>query len=266
MFVAYSKTKWKELIQEEEGKYRDLVLLADRSIKPKDFKIKGSNMIDMFINRESYVLYGSRRVCVCVTNCWPNVVLGNDMNARSSCPNISYTGELRKYKGPRYGRGTSDKAAFRKTMTLGSVFCSPLPDEQIPDGTRLNNNFIVCYDLVKIWKEPFENPYKLGAKYKVDGETTWHKIDGNVHRMDVKQGTWLVGVQFAKYDNSSNATNGRLYWQWEKNKEYAECYNLAETEKKIELRNQRDGSGKFSISIAQHDMLRTLDGYDDSGD
>ena len=34
----------------------------------------------------------------------------------------------------------------------------------------------------------------------------------------------------------------------------------------IELRNQRDGSGKFSISIAQHDMLRTLDGYDDSGD
>ena len=44
---------------------------------------------------------------------------------------------------------------------------------------------------------------------------------------------------------------------------YAECYNLAETEKKIELRNQRDGSGKFSISIAQHDMLRTLDGYVD---
>ena len=127
------------------------------------------------------------------------------------------------------------------------------------------NNFIVCYDLVKIWKEPFENPYKLGAKYEVDGETTWHKIDGDVHRMDVKQGTWLVGVQFAKYDNSSNATNGRLYWPWEKNKEYAECYNLAETEKKIELRNQRDGSGKFSISIAQHDMLRTLDGYDDSG-
>ena len=40
LFVAYSKTKWKELIQEEEGKYRDLVLLADRSIKPKDFKLK----------------------------------------------------------------------------------------------------------------------------------------------------------------------------------------------------------------------------------
>ena len=171
---------------------------------------------------------------------------------------------------PRYGRVTAiTKQAFRDSIKIGSIFCSPLPDrmipEQIPDGTRLNNNFIVCYDLVKIWKEPFENPYKLGAKYKVDGETTWHKIDGDVHRMDVKQGTWLVGVQFAKYDNSSNATNGRLYWQWEKNKEYAECYNLAETEKKIELRNQRDGSGKFSISIAQHDMLWTLDGYDDSG-
>ena len=112
-------------------------------------------MIDMLINRESYVLYGSRQVCVCITNCWPNVVLGNDMNAQSNCPNISHTGELRKYKGPRHGRGRSDKAAFRKTMTLGSVFCSPLPDEQIPDGARLNINFIVCYDLVKIWKEPF---------------------------------------------------------------------------------------------------------------
>ena len=41
---------------------------------------------------------------------------------------------------------------------------------------------------------------------------------------------------------------------------------LTATEKKIELRSQRDGSGKFSISIAQHDMLRMLDGYDDSGD
>ena len=45
-----------------------------------------------------------------------------------------------------------------------------------------------------------------------------------------------------------------------------ECYNLAETDEKIEIRNQRDKSGKFSISTAQHDMLRTLDGYDDSGD
>ena len=103
--------------------------------------------------------------------------------------------------------------------------------------------------------------------YKVDGETAWHKIDGNIHKMDVKQGTWLVGVPFAKYEeDSSNATIGRLYWQWEKNKEYAECYNLAETDKKIEIRNQRDKSGKFSISTAQHDMLRSLDGYDDSGD
>ena len=220
----------------------------------------------MFINRESYVLYGSRRVCVCVPNCWPNVVLGNDMNARSGCPNISYIGELRQYKGPQYGRGTTDKEAFRKTMTVGSVFCSPLPDENIPDGTRLNNNFIVCYDLVKMWKEPFQNPHKLGAKYKVDGETSWHKIGGNVHKMDVKQGTWLVGVKFAKYDETSNAKNGRLYWQWEENKEYAVCYNLAETEEKIQVRNQRDGGGKFSISIAMHDLMRTLDGYDDSGD
>ena len=63
------------------------------------------------------------------------------------------------------------------------------------------------------------------------------------------------------------ALNCACICKWEKNKEYAECYNLAEIEKKIELRCQHDRSEKLSISIAQHNILRTLDGYIyDSGD
>ena len=73
-------------------------------------------------------------------------------------------------------------------------------------------------------------------------------------------------VRHGAFSHGDRLRSSCLYWQWEKNKEYAECYNLAETDEKIEIRNQRDKSGKFSISTAQHDMLRTLDGYDDSGD
>jgi hypothetical protein len=148
------------------------VLLSDRAVKPKDFVIPGSNLLGMLINREHGVIWAARRVCVCKDNCWPKIILNGDMNGRDGCINIEYTGELKKFASPRYGRVTAiTNQAFRDSIKIGSIFCSPLPDrmipEQIPEGTRLNNNFIVCYDLVKIWKEPFENPYKLGAKYKV---------------------------------------------------------------------------------------------------
>ena len=87
-----------------------------------------------------------------------------------------------------------------------------------------------------------------------------------IHRMDVDKNTWLVGVQFATYiPNNSNVQSGRLNWEWETNREYAECYNLAECDMPIEIREKRGDRTQFSISTATHDVLQTLDGYDDSG-
>ena len=76
-----------------------------------------------------------------------------------------------------------------------------MADEEISTrvGGRVRNEFLVCYDLVKIWKTPFQNPHKKNSRYKIDGETLWHKIGGIEHRMDCKKNTWLVGVQFAEY-------------------------------------------------------------------
>ena len=55
-----------------------------------------------------------------------------------------------------------------------------------------------------------------------------------------------------------------------KREEFVKCmhkrYNLAETESEIEIRTQRSDSDKFSINMDTHDSLRTLDGYDDSGE
>ena len=48
-------------------------------------------------------------------------------------------------------------------------------------------------------------------------------------------------------------------------KEYAECYNLAECDIPIEIREKRGDNMQFSISSAIHNVLQTLDGYDDSG-
>ena len=91
-------------------------------------------------------------------------------------------------------------------------------------------------------------------------------VDGVIHRMDVDKNTWLVGVQFATYiPNNSNVQSGRLNWKWETNREYAECYNLAECDMPIEIREKRGDRTQFSISTATHDVLQTLDGYDDSG-
>ena len=70
-------------------------------------------------------------------------------------------------------------------MSVGKIFCSPLPDEEIPQETR-NNNLIICYDLVKIWKPPFKNPYKKGEFYKIGKEKEFHTIDG------VKKIEWIV--------------------------------------------------------------------------
>ena len=146
------------------------------------------------------------------------------------------------------------------------MFCSPLPDGMIPEQPGNNNEFLVCYDLVKIWKLPFKNPHKKDSKYKIDGEKSWHTIGGVIHRMDVDKNTWLVGVQFATYiPNNSNVQSGRLNWKWETNREYAECYNLAECDMPIEIREKRGDRTQFSISTATHDVLQTLDGYDDSG-
>ena len=76
-----------------------------------------------------------------------------------------------------------------------------------------------------------------------------------------------------KYKKSS-VSEGRLNWVWTDQKEYAECYNLAETDEEIKITQRRasgrkrrcddDGAVAFSISTETHDMLRTLDGYDDS--
>ena len=86
------------------------------------------------------------------------------------------------------------------------------------------------------------------------------------HLMDVDKNTWLVGVQFATYiPNNSNVQSGRLNWKWETSREYAECYNLAECDMPIEIREKRGDRTQFSISTATHDVLQTLDGYDDSG-
>ena len=58
--------------------------------------------------------------------------------------------------------------------------------------------------------------------------------------MDVDKNTWLVGVQFATYiPNNSNVQSGRLNWKWETKKELAECYNLAECDTPIEIREKR---------------------------
>ena len=91
-------------------------------------------------------------------------------------------------------------------------------------------------------------------------------IGGVIHLMDVDKNTWLVGVQFATYiPNNSNVQSGRLNWKWETSREYAECYNLAECDMPIEIREKRGDRTQFSISTATHDVLQTLDGYDDSG-
>ena len=58
----------------------------------------------------------------------------------------------------------------------------------------------------------------------------------------------------------------KLQWKWNPKKEYAECYNLAETEIEIKIRTKRGAPDEFSISMDTHDILRTLDGYDDSGE
>ena len=79
--------------------------------------------------------------------------------------------------------------------------------------------------------------------------------------LDCKRNTWLVGVIFAKKEDGNN-----LHWKWNPNKEYAECYNLAETEIEIKIRTKRSAPDEFSISTDTHDILRTLDGYDDSGE
>ena len=148
-------------------------------------------------------------------------------------------------------------------MTVGKIFCSPLPDEEIPQETRRNNNLIICYDLVKIWKPPFKNPYRKGEFYKIGNEFHTIDIDGEKvkDRMDCKKNTWLVGVIFAKKEDGNN-----LHWKWNPKKEYAECYNLAETEIEIKIRTKRSAPDEFSISTDTHDILRTLDGYDDSGE
>ena len=84
--------------------------------------------------------------------------------------------------------------------------------------------------------------------------------------MDVDKNTWLVGVQVAVYiRNNGNEQSGRLNWKWEMKKEYAECYNLAECDVPIEIREKRGDNMQFSISSAIHNVLQTLDGYDDSG-
>ena len=132
-------------------------------------------------------------------------------------------------------------------------------DEEIPQETR-NNNLIICYDLVKIWKLPFKNPYKEGEFYKIGKEKEFHTIDGVKDRMDCKKNTWLVGVIFAE-----KIDGNKLQWKWNPKKEYAECYNLAETEIEIKIRTKRGAPDEFSISMDTHDILRTLDGYDDSG-
>ena len=54
--------------------------------------------------------------------------------------------------------------------------------------------------------------------------------------------------------------------KWNPKKEYAECYNLAETESEIKIRTKRGAPDEFSVSTDTHDILRTLDGYDDSGE
>ena len=149
---------------------------------------------------------------------------------------------------------------FRDSLTVGKIFCSPLPDEEIPQETR-NNNLIICYDLVKIWKPPFKNPYKKGEFYKVGNEKEFHTINGIKDRMDCKRNTWLVGVIFAEKIDGND-----LHWKWNPKKEYAECYNLAETESEIKIRTKRGAPDEFSISMDTHDILRTLDGYDDSGE
>ena len=60
----------------------------------------------------------------------------------------------------------------------------------------------------------------------------------------------VVSGFIAKYNLTSTSLLSAL----------AMMHDVLETDKKIEMRNQRDRSGKFSISVPQHDMLRMLDG------
>ena len=71
-------------------------------------------------------------------------------------------------------------------------------------------------------------------KYKIDGEASWHKIGGVEDLMDCKKNTWLVGVTFAEYEKSS-VSEGHLKWVWKEQREYAECYNLAEADEEITI-------------------------------
>ena len=65
---------------------------------------------------------------------------------------------------------------------------------------------------------------------KVGNSKEFHTIDGVKDRMDCKKNTWLVGVIFAEKIEGKD-----LQWKWNPKQEYAECYNLAETESEIKV-------------------------------
>jgi len=65
-------------------------------------------------------------------------------------------------------------------MTVGKIFCSPMRDEDIPRrvGGRVGNEFLVCYDLVKIWKAPFQNLHNKNSSTRLTEKRRGIKLVG----------------------------------------------------------------------------------------
>ena len=261
LFVAYTQRTYNRLCADKDGRYKNNIVLNDRSKKIYDMQMKGSRNMDYIYTREADVNYGRKSFCV-ATCCWDRIYLKNDISLCKDCKHQDWAGsEMIRYQSPTYGLDSDERNAFRLSIDKGKVFCSPVPESEVEAMVEKSRpyGYQIAYNLLQIQSKPFKSTVAKGGHF--------HKtIGGKRKRFETyyDKNTWVVLVRFAEYIKN-------LEWKWG---EYAvvEIVALAATDFEIIPNDKRQTSDdkknkvqRFTLDGSDHEALCTLDGIDDTG-